>query len=183
VSGLSLVIPASSGQASGARAGIQNLDPGLRRGDSFALTNRSELLATSINSPGSNRCDFLALVEHGVLLPSFLPPGIITLRPRRACLPFAYGSGSGREETNCLSSLVMAPRPPPHRNVVASNSRNHLPSDLQQFDAELCWSSLEHESCQTNMGSRAISIVEEGQQVEAARMLRQANEERGDDVR
>jgi hypothetical protein len=50
VTGLSLVIPASSGQASGARAGIQILDPGLRRGDGFVLTNRSELLATSITA-------------------------------------------------------------------------------------------------------------------------------------
>ncbi len=50
---LLLVIPASSEQASRARAGIQNLDPGLRRGDVFVLTNRSELLATSIKHPFS----------------------------------------------------------------------------------------------------------------------------------
>ncbi len=60
---LLLVIPASSGQASGARAGIQNLDPGLRRGDGFVLTNRSELLATSMMKAGQKNADRVPSAE------------------------------------------------------------------------------------------------------------------------
>jgi hypothetical protein len=50
VTGLPLVIPASSGQASGARAGIQNLDPDLRRGDGSVITNRSEFFGNEYKS-------------------------------------------------------------------------------------------------------------------------------------